>query len=686
MDKNTDSIQIPQNLSIYESNSLNTKDITKSSKAYKIKCNECFLPFSDKYALLYHSALSHGHLENLCRKCFGIFTSIDDHFHKCKFPLIEEDDPKKIHTLILNRKRKGKSILKNSLEPCLKDRIKKSEHNSNIDKGMEIKSHKRQKFIPKNKNNNKIQYNNKIKYINQNTTINFKVELCGLNLKDIKNKNNSVSELLNESMDNKESRENDNIKNYITTIIDKNKNEFYNNKFKEDDLEEKRKDLKDDKCFNNIDNNKNNIFFCKNNYKIQKSEEHKIFGARTQNKFIIVKKISFQIIDIKAEKKKEKTKEENFLKIINVESRKYEGKKQQKRNFHGEYIYLIQQHKIFDLKNYIIISDLILGKGKFGQVNFSLRKKDFSPIAIKKMDKKLISEKCAGREAGIIQILQKTKLFPTIYDFINDDFYFYIVETIQGPDLLKFIKFANNLDIQTYYLFGIELIKNLQIMHNNGFLHVDIKEDNFVSLTKPKKMSGELLHFILIDYGFSVQFKSDKGIHYEPCSQLKKCGNYFYASINALRGNPISRKDDMLSVAYILLSRCNGGAPWKNITANNEEEYKIKILDFKMKLDIEEICKNKFEEINEIFTDINSLDFKQRPNYEKYINLLKKKVYKDKLDNGKQKYFIWDDKLFTKFQDLKNKKLKIEEDKEIKILFSGFPNQYIIDFLNNYYN
>jgi casein kinase I family protein HRR25 len=243
----------------------------------------------------------------------------------------------------------------------------------------------------------------------------------------------------------------------------------------------------------------------------------------------------------------------------------------------------------------------------------------------------------------------------------------------------------NNIDIETAYRLGIELIKNLQIMHDKGILHVDIKEDNFVSLPKPKKISNIIMHFALIDYGFSAVFQNNAGIHYEPCIQLKKCGNYYYASINALLGNPISRKDDMISAIYLILYWCSGSVPWKNIVAKDENDAKQKILEIKKAMNMKRICSKKYDEINEIYDDINSLSFKQRPNYDKYIELLKKKIYKCEIGKNKKKFFIWDEILLNKFNDnIKNK--KFDKDNQIKDLFTGYPDEFISSYLYNYYN
>ena len=42
-------------------------------------------------------------------------------------------------------------------------------------------------------------------------------------------------------------------------------------------------------------------------------------------------------------------------------------------------------------------------------------------------------------------------------------------------------------------------------------------------------------------------------------------------------------------------------------------------------------------------------------------------------------------KLMKKYVDIQSGILKIEDDSELKILFEGFPNKYIMDQLENIY-
>ena len=157
------------------------------------------------------------------------------------------------------------------------------------------------------------------------------------------------------------------------------------------------------------------------------------------------------------------------------------------------------------------------------------------------------------------------------------------MESIQGPDLKKFLDFSEKIDLNIAIRLGIEILLNLKVLHKAGYIHVDIKEDNLASLMNPINIEGEIVHFVLIDFGWATPFKSPEGEHLPPCHQLRKCGNFFYASKNALEGNAISRKDDIISVTYILLNLCIKNISWKYVYGNSEDEHRMKILECKKK-------------------------------------------------------------------------------------------------------
>ena len=117
----------------------------------------------------------------------------------------------------------------------------------------------------------------------------------------------------------------------------------------------------------------------------------------------------------------------------------------------------------------------------------------------------------------------------------------------------------------------------------------------------------------------------------------KFIGNCYYSSLNALSFGNISRKDNLIK----------------------KNEIKIK---------------EKIDKLGYFF------DY---PNYDDYINILKKSIKTEKIDYN---YFIWEKKLMPKFNNIKNRKIIIQDDNEIKLLYKGYPAELILKIAKKYNN
>ena len=97
----------------------------------------------------------------------------------------------------------------------------------------------------------------------------------------------------------------------------------------------------------------------------------------------------------------------------------------------------------------------------------------------------------------------------------------------------------------------------------------------------------------------------------------KTYGNSLYSSINSLRRNQVSRKDDIIALCYFLADLCNVFLPFDNVS--NKSEKIEKIIKIKDNYPFKNMCGSDAKEILIIYDDANCLKFLEIPNYDYYI-------------------------------------------------------------------
>ena len=119
-----------------------------------------------------------------------------------------------------------------------------------------------------------------------------------------------------------------------------------------------------------------------------------------------------------------------------------------------------------------------------------------------------------------------------------------------GPSLATLYNFCNNsFSLNTTISIGIDSLDLLERLHSTGFVHNDIKPDNFViDLDVNYNLN-------LIDFGFATRYLNEKSKkHIENGSTNYFKGTRFYASLSNLKYMQLSRRDDLESLSYMLIN------------------------------------------------------------------------------------------------------------------------------------
>ena len=129
--------------------------------------------------------------------------------------------------------------------------------------------------------------------------------------------------------------------------------------------------------------------------------------------------------------------------------------------------------------------------------------------------------------------------------------------------LYQYYKLVEEIPIHTVLKITRDVIFALSIVHKSGHIYNDLKLEN-VMVTKKQKNSildeeDEDMRILLIDFGMCSKFQDADGKHLLNEEMESFYGNLVFASLNTLKFNKPSRKDDLISLCYFLLTLLNGG-------------------------------------------------------------------------------------------------------------------------------
>ena len=256
-------------------------------------------------------------------------------------------------------------------------------------------------------------------------------------------------------------------------------------------------------------------------------------------------------------------------------------------------------------------------------------------------------------EIQIYKKLKGTKGFPTMRWYGVEGDNNILVMDMLGPSLeILFRESVRNFSEQTVVKVAIQLvtflpgqISRLKRLHRIGYLHRDIKSDNFVVGTGANK---DLIY--LIDFGLSKLYidpMSGKHIQYSESNLLM--GTAKFVSINTHLGIEQSRRDDLEALGYVLIYLSKSGLPWHQKKGEDEDNGYVKIMNLKMGTPLDELCEGIPAPFFEYMNYCKKLQFEETPNYSYLKRLFKEYVYKN---NYQEIEFDWNRKEDSKKMNL----------------------------------
>lgn len=243
-----------------------------------------------------------------------------------------------------------------------------------------------------------------------------------------------------------------------------------------------------------------------------------------------------------------------------------------------------------------------LGNGGFGTIfkGENIRTKEFVAI---KIELNSSFTKMLKREAQIYQYLGKAPGIPQVKWYGITDDYNYMVLPLFGDSLN-----SKTFSLVDSLLMGQKMVKIVEYIHSKSLIHRDIKPDNFVLSQNGKDI-------YIIDFGLCKKYLTTDNTHIEMKTGKAMLGTPNFVSVNVHNGIEPSRRDDLISIAYIILLLINGEIPWQTQRENNM----IKM----QKMCVSDWSKTPIQLI-EYLNYCIGLKFNETPNYNFLINILKK--------------------------------------------------------------
>jgi serine/threonine protein kinase len=269
-----------------------------------------------------------------------------------------------------------------------------------------------------------------------------------------------------------------------------------------------------------------------------------------------------------------------------------------------------------------------IGFGSFGDV-YLAHDHESKYIAVK-MEKISTKKSRLKQEFKMYKIIKQSgfsKGLPEVYCYMQTDEYNIMTMELLGANLnTLMIKNNGSFDLSTVLKLGIDIIALLEKFHSAGFIHRDIKPNNFLVGQENNK---HIVH--IMDLGLSKKYIQKNGSHMQLRSDKSLVGTARYTSVNVHMGIEPSRRDDLESVGYMLVYFLLGSLPWQGLKKDKNVSQIEKIGQVKIHTNIKKMCKDIEPCFAEYIDYCRNLGFESSPDYDFLKSLFLKTAEEHKL-------------------------------------------------------
>eukprot|EP00002_Diphylleia_rotans_P033661 TRINITY_DN7176_c0_g1_i3.p1 TRINITY_DN7176_c0_g1~~TRINITY_DN7176_c0_g1_i3.p1 ORF type:complete len:401 (+),score=60.77 TRINITY_DN7176_c0_g1_i3:101-1303(+) len=260
-----------------------------------------------------------------------------------------------------------------------------------------------------------------------------------------------------------------------------------------------------------------------------------------------------------------------------------------------------------------------LGSGSFGEIYLGVNTTNGEEVAVK-LEQANTKHPQLHYESKVYKALSGGIGIPNLRFYGTEADYNTMVIDVLGPSLEDLFTFCGRkLSLKTVLMLADQMIARVEFMHTRGYLHRDIKPDNF--LMGIGKREGQVY---IIDFGLAKRYRDPRTGQHIPYKDNKSLtGTARYASINTHLGIEQARRDDLEALAYVFMYFLRGSLPWQGLQAANKKQKYDRISEKKVNTSVDVLCKGYPEEFAVYLNYCKTLKFEEKPDYSFLRKLLR---------------------------------------------------------------